>query len=166
MRGADPGPFLVPVHGVARIAVKDDVVDVALLDYDWFIRAIGRKALGRLSTAVDDRRNAVFTATDGRIVTVVAARRRPAPSPRRQRSRGSSHPYEMVAGSCHRTRRLARARSSRRSRPLQDEYASYELLAPETNAFRTDYEVAADDRQCDDVLRSDSAAACNPCRRP
>src|SRR4030095_9024698 len=25
---------------------------------------------------------------------------------------------------------------------VQDEYASYELLAPETNAFRTDYEVA------------------------
>src|SRR5215510_16163426 len=25
---------------------------------------------------------------------------------------------------------------------LQDEYAVYELLAPETNAFRTDYEVA------------------------
>ena len=25
---------------------------------------------------------------------------------------------------------------------MQDEYATYELLAPETNAFRTDYEVA------------------------
>ena len=67
MRGADPGPFLVPVHGVARIAVKDDVVEVALLDYDWFIRAMGRKALGRLSTAVADRRNAVITATTGEL---------------------------------------------------------------------------------------------------
>ena len=67
MRGADPGPFLVPVHGVARIAVKDDALEVALLDYDWFIRAMGRKALGRLSTAVDDRRNAVITATTGEL---------------------------------------------------------------------------------------------------
>jgi len=67
MRGADPGPFLVPVHGVARIAVKDDAIEVALLDYDWFIRAMGRKTLGRLRTAVDDRRNAVITATTGEL---------------------------------------------------------------------------------------------------
>jgi hypothetical protein len=63
MRGADPGPFLVPVHGLARIAVKDDTLAVALADYDWFMRAITRKTLGRLSTAVDDRRNAVLTST-------------------------------------------------------------------------------------------------------
>lgn len=63
MRGADPGPFLVPVHGVVKIAVKDDTLEVALADYDWFMRAITRKTLGRLSTAIDDRRNAVITAT-------------------------------------------------------------------------------------------------------
>jgi hypothetical protein len=63
MRGTDPGPFLVPVHGLAKIAVKDDTLDVALADYDWFMRAITRKTLGRLSTAVDDRRNAVITST-------------------------------------------------------------------------------------------------------
>ena len=67
MRGADPGPFLVPVHGIARISVSDDTLDVALLDYDWFMRAIARKTLGRLSTAVDDRRNAVITATTGEL---------------------------------------------------------------------------------------------------
>src|SRR4030095_1901783 len=67
MRGADPGPFLVPVHGVARIAVNDDTLEVALLDYDWFIRAMNRKTLRRLSTAVDDRRNAVITATTGEL---------------------------------------------------------------------------------------------------
>jgi hypothetical protein len=67
MRGADPGPFLVPVHGVARIAVNDDALEVALLDYDWFIHAMNRKTLGRLSTAVDDRRNAVITATTGEL---------------------------------------------------------------------------------------------------
>ena len=63
MRGADPGPFLVPVHGLAKIALKGDTLDVALADYDWFMRAIARKTLGRLSTAIDDRRNAVMTAT-------------------------------------------------------------------------------------------------------
>jgi len=67
MRGADPGPFLVPVHGVARITVSDAALDVALLDYDWFIRAMSRRTLGRLSTAVDDRRNAVITATTGEL---------------------------------------------------------------------------------------------------
>jgi hypothetical protein len=67
MRGADPGPFLVPVHAVARIMVKGETLDVALLDYDWFMRAMARKTLGRLSTAVDDRRNAVITATTGEL---------------------------------------------------------------------------------------------------
>jgi hypothetical protein len=63
MRGADPGPFLVPVHGIGRIAVKDETLEVSGIDYDWFTRAMARKALGRLSAAVDDRRNAVITAT-------------------------------------------------------------------------------------------------------
>jgi len=62
MRGADPGPLLVPVHGIARITIKEGALEVALLDYDWFMRAMSRKALGRLTTAVDDRRNAVITA--------------------------------------------------------------------------------------------------------
>ena len=67
MRGADPGPLLVPVHTVARVAVKETELDVALLDYDWFMRAMRRKTLGRLSTAVDDRRNAVITTTTGEL---------------------------------------------------------------------------------------------------
>ena len=67
MRGADPGPYLVPVHGVLRITLKVDALDVAMLDYDWFMRAMTRRTLGRLSTAVDDRRNAVITATTGEL---------------------------------------------------------------------------------------------------
>jgi hypothetical protein len=66
MRGADPGPYLVPVHGLARIAVKDDVVTVAMLDYDWFMRAATRKTI-RLATAVDDRRNVVLTAVTAEV---------------------------------------------------------------------------------------------------
>jgi hypothetical protein len=62
MRGADPGPYLVPVHGLARVSIAADTVTGALLDYDRFMRAMSRKTLGRLSAAVDDRRNAVITA--------------------------------------------------------------------------------------------------------
>src|SRR5262245_60162418 len=37
---------------------------------------------------------------------------------------------------------LLAAQPPPRTQTLQDEYAIYELLAPETSAFRTDYEVA------------------------
>lgn len=67
MRGADPGPLLVPVHAIARIIIKSGELDVALLDYDWFMRAMSRKMLGRLTTAVDDRRNAVITAATSEV---------------------------------------------------------------------------------------------------
>jgi len=67
MRGADPGPYLVPVHGIARIALKDDTLTVSMLDYEWFMQAMTRKTLGRLNAAVDDRRNAVMTAPTGEL---------------------------------------------------------------------------------------------------
>jgi hypothetical protein len=62
LRGTDPGPYLVPVHGVVRITIAGDKATVAMLDYDRFMRAIADKTLGRLTAAVDDRRNAVITA--------------------------------------------------------------------------------------------------------
>jgi len=67
MRGADPGPYLVPVHGLARVTIAADTLTAALLDYDRFMRAMSRKTLGRLSAAVDDRRNAVITAPTAEI---------------------------------------------------------------------------------------------------
>ncbi|HEY3045568.1 MAG TPA: hypothetical protein VGJ39_16170 [Vicinamibacterales bacterium] len=65
MRGADPGPFLVPVHGVFRVAVSGNTLTASPLDYAWFMRAMTQKAagnLGTLSVAIDDRRNIVMTA--------------------------------------------------------------------------------------------------------
>jgi hypothetical protein len=65
MRGADPGPFLVPVHGVFRIAVNADTLTASPLDYAWFMRAMAQKTTGNLGTlllAIDDRRNIVMTA--------------------------------------------------------------------------------------------------------
>lgn len=62
MRGIDPGPYLVPVHGVLHVVVDGDTLTAALLDYNWFIHAMTDKTIARLAPAVDDRRNAVVTA--------------------------------------------------------------------------------------------------------
>jgi hypothetical protein len=61
IRGADPGPYLVPVHGVFKVAIDGDTLTVADLDYNWFLRALTQKLLGRLAAAVDDRRNVILT---------------------------------------------------------------------------------------------------------
>ena len=62
LRGIDPGPYLVPVHGVFRIEVAGDALTAAALDYAWFMRAMPQKTLATLGLAVDDRRNIVMTA--------------------------------------------------------------------------------------------------------
>jgi hypothetical protein len=59
IRGADAGPFLLPVHGVYRITVSADVLSAAPLDYGWFTNAIAKKTPGRPVAAFDDRRNVV-----------------------------------------------------------------------------------------------------------
>jgi hypothetical protein len=65
VRGADPGPFLVPVHGIVRVSVEGDTLTTARLDYDRFMRARAQKSVGLPVSAVDDRRNAVITAPTG-----------------------------------------------------------------------------------------------------
>ena len=67
MRGVDPGPYLVPVHGVFRITAAGDTLTASPLDYAWFMRAMTQKTLGRLAVAVDDRRNIVMTAPTSEI---------------------------------------------------------------------------------------------------
>ena len=62
-RGTDPGPYLVPVHGLIRIELHGDTMEASLFDYTWFSRAMEQKMLARLATAFDDRRNAVIVAT-------------------------------------------------------------------------------------------------------
>lgn len=59
-RGNDPGPFLVPVHGIFRIDVAGDTLTVTPFDYNWFSRAMTDRTLARLTAAFDDRRNAVI----------------------------------------------------------------------------------------------------------
>ena len=63
VRGTDGGPFLVPVHTIVRIALRGDSLTASLLDYRWFSRAMDQKTVGRLTTAFDDRRNAIIAST-------------------------------------------------------------------------------------------------------
>jgi hypothetical protein len=62
-RGADPGPYLVPVHGIYRLVLKSDTLTAAPLDYGWFTRAMTQGSLGRLAASFDDRRNAVISSS-------------------------------------------------------------------------------------------------------
>ena len=61
LRGVDPGPYLVPVHGVFKVTADGDALTAAALDYTWFMRAMPQKTLTMLALAVDDRRNIVMT---------------------------------------------------------------------------------------------------------
>jgi hypothetical protein len=67
MRGADPGPYLVPVHGLLRITLANDGITAAMLEYGWFTRAMLQKSPGRPALALDDRRNVVMTAPSGEL---------------------------------------------------------------------------------------------------
>jgi hypothetical protein len=67
MRGTDPGPFLVPLHGVMRVTIEPDELTVSLLDYAWFGRVLQEKSFGALALALDDRRNVVMTGPRGAI---------------------------------------------------------------------------------------------------
>jgi hypothetical protein len=59
-RGSDPGPFLLPVHGLVRIDLHGDTMTAALFDYPWFGRAIEQKSLRGVTATFDDRRNAII----------------------------------------------------------------------------------------------------------
>jgi hypothetical protein len=70
-RGADPGPYLVPVHGVFKIDISGDTLSVSALDYGWFAHA-ALKHIGRLTVAMDDRRNVAITSSSGELRTWLA----------------------------------------------------------------------------------------------
>jgi len=63
VRGADAGPYLLPVHGIFRVTVAGDLLSAAPLDYGWFTRAMTLKTAGRPAAAVDDRRNVVIASS-------------------------------------------------------------------------------------------------------
>jgi len=61
--GTDPGPSLIPVHAIYRVAVDGDTLTASALDYNWFSGAMARRTLGRLAVAVDGRRNEIVTSS-------------------------------------------------------------------------------------------------------
>ena len=63
VRGADAGPYLVPVHGLFRVAIAGDTLTVAPLDYNWFTRALADRKLAGLAAAFDDRRNVAIASS-------------------------------------------------------------------------------------------------------
>lgn len=64
LRGADPGPYLLPVHAVYRVTVNGDELTAAPLDFDWFTQAASdRRRGGPPGLAIDDRRNAIVTSS-------------------------------------------------------------------------------------------------------
>jgi len=65
--GVDAGPYLLPVHGVYRIAFSGDALSVAGLDYVWFSRTLTAKKLARLAATLDGRRNVLLAATTGEL---------------------------------------------------------------------------------------------------
>lgn len=62
-RGNDPGPYLVPVHAIVRVELHGDTLVASLLDYRWFSIAMEQKTIAGLTTAFDDRRNAIIAST-------------------------------------------------------------------------------------------------------
>lgn len=62
-RGVDAGPYLVPVHGVYRIERTGETLSASALDYEWFTHAMALKKVGRLTVAIDGRRNVAIAAS-------------------------------------------------------------------------------------------------------
>jgi hypothetical protein len=65
VRGADEGPYLVPVHGIYRIALEGDTLCASALDYQWFTRAMTRRRIAPLMPALDGRRDISLGAPTG-----------------------------------------------------------------------------------------------------
>jgi hypothetical protein len=61
VRGVDAGPYLVPVHGIVRVAVAGNTLTATPLDYNWFMQGAIASPIRGLATALDDRRNVVLS---------------------------------------------------------------------------------------------------------
>ena len=63
LRGADPGPYVIPVHGLYRVTFTGDGLTAAPLDLDWFTQAAAERRRAAPALALDDRRNVIVTAS-------------------------------------------------------------------------------------------------------
>jgi len=59
--GAEPGPYLVPVHGLFQVERTDDRLTIRALSYDYFKDAAEKKKLTGLAFAFDRDHDVVLT---------------------------------------------------------------------------------------------------------
>jgi hypothetical protein len=67
-RGEDRGAFVIPVHGLLRIDLAGDRLELTPLSYDWFFDRIrGRVAIPGLDVALDQKENALIASSSARM---------------------------------------------------------------------------------------------------
>jgi hypothetical protein len=67
-RGEDRGAFVIPVHGVLRLELTGDRLELTPLSYDWFFdRVRGRQAIPGLDVAMDQKENALIASPSSKL---------------------------------------------------------------------------------------------------
>lgn len=70
--GTEPGPALLPVHVVGRVAIRDGRLEVETPDYDWFSARLNRGSL-TVAAVLTERDTILITATPARVRRWLAA---------------------------------------------------------------------------------------------
>ena len=73
-RGEDRGAFMLPLHGVIRVRLEGDRLELTPLSFDWFFeRAKQRAGVAGLRTAVDQKENVLLTSPSAALRTWLRA---------------------------------------------------------------------------------------------
>jgi hypothetical protein len=67
-RGAERGSFLIPVHGLLRVRIDADRLEVTPLSYDWLADRLRRNLpIAGLAVALDQKENALVVSPTARL---------------------------------------------------------------------------------------------------
>jgi hypothetical protein len=67
-RGEDRGAFVIPVHGVLRLELNGDRLELTPLSYDWFFdRVRAGQAIPGLDVAMDQKENALIASPSSKL---------------------------------------------------------------------------------------------------
>lgn len=81
VRGQDPGSFLIPVHGIFRVRLEGDRLELAPLSYDWFVERLhAGKPVAGLSVVQDQKENALIVSPTARLRTWLGGQAAAAPA--------------------------------------------------------------------------------------
>lgn len=70
MRGEDRGSFLIPVHGILRLRLQGDTLELTPLAYDWFVdRLRDARGISGLRVSLDQKENALVVSPTARFRT-------------------------------------------------------------------------------------------------